>query len=118
VELAEVVSVLRVDPSASGGYAAVLDAAAVAAAHGAQVMTHAFPDQHAHLAGSPDVAVVEMIPDEAINPVARLLARRQAVEAGSLVLSEEPGHGAPLDWPVVREHTLDSRLLTHETQEG
>ena len=65
-------------------------------------MTHAFPDQHGHLAGAAAVGMVEMIPDEAINPVGRLLARRQRVEAGELVLSDEPGHGAPLDWKAIQ----------------
>jgi L-alanine-DL-glutamate epimerase-like enolase superfamily enzyme len=118
VELAEVVGVLRIDPSASGGIAAVLDAATVATARGATVMTHAFPDQHAHLAGSRLVEVVEMIPDEAVNPVGRLLARRQRVEAGELVLSEGPGHGAPLDWPEVERHARHTTRLMDRTQEG
>jgi L-alanine-DL-glutamate epimerase-like enolase superfamily enzyme len=101
-ELADVVGVLRVDPSASGGFTVALDAATVAAARGATVMTHAFPDQHGHLAGAGAVGTVEMIPDEAINPVGTLLARRQRVEAGELVLSDEPGHGAPLDWKAIQ----------------
>jgi L-alanine-DL-glutamate epimerase-like enolase superfamily enzyme len=101
-ELADVVGVLRVDPSASGGFGAALEAAGAAAKRGAAVMTHAFPDQHAHLAGAEVVGTVEMILDEAINPVGRLLARRQRVEAGELVLSAEPGHGAPLDWKAIQ----------------
>jgi L-alanine-DL-glutamate epimerase-like enolase superfamily enzyme len=109
-ELADIVGVLRVDPSASGGFAAVLGAANAAADRGARVMTHAFPDQHGHLAGAAPVATVEMIVDETINPVGRLLARRQPIEAGELVLSEEPGHGAPLDWGAIKRHT---RAATH-----
>ncbi|CAN5753164.1 mandelate racemase/muconate lactonizing enzyme family protein [soil metagenome] len=101
-ELAGVVDVLRIDATVGGGFGAVLDAASVASARGAAVMTHAFPDLHAHLAGAPAVGMVEMIPDTAgVNPVGRLLARRQIVEAGELRLSEEPGHGAPLDWAAV-----------------
>jgi L-alanine-DL-glutamate epimerase-like enolase superfamily enzyme len=101
-ELAGVVDVLRIDATASGGFGAVLEAASVASARGAAVMTHAFPDLHAHLAGAPAVGMVEMIPDAAgVNPVGHLLAQRQTVEAGELWLSEEPGHGAPLDWPAV-----------------
>ena len=50
-----------------------------------RVMTHAFPDLHAHLAGSAAVEMVEMIPDAAgANPVGRLLARRQRIEDGQL----------------------------------
>jgi L-alanine-DL-glutamate epimerase-like enolase superfamily enzyme len=118
IELADVVGVLRVDPSASGGIGAVLEAATVADGRGATVMTHAFPDQHGHLAGAPPVGTVEMIPDEAINPVGRLLARRQAVEGGELVLSEESGHGAPLDWDAVERHARDATHLAVEIREG
>jgi L-alanine-DL-glutamate epimerase-like enolase superfamily enzyme len=114
-ELADVVGVLRIDASASGGFAAVLDAAGVAAARGTLVMTHAFPDQHGHLAGAAPVGTVEMIPDETINPVGRLLARRQRIEAGELVLSDEPGHGAPLDWDAVERQT---RAATHLAAQG
>ncbi len=105
IDLIEGVGVLRIDATASGGIDAVLQAAAVAASRGRQVMTHAFPDLHAHLAGSPAVECVEMIPDASgVNPIGQLLARRQAIEAGDLVLSEEPGHGAPLDWGAVERH--------------
>jgi len=107
-ELASVVAVLRVDATASGGFAAVLDAAAIAAARGVAVMTHAFPDLHAHLAGAPPVGVVEMIPDASgVNPVGQLLARRQRVEAGDIVLSEEAGHGAPLEWDAIVQHAAE-----------
>lgn len=102
VDLAHAVDVLRIDPSASGGVGAVLEGASAATGLGARVMTHALPDQHGHLAGDAAVGMVEMIPDgSGVNPVGRLLARRQAVEAGELVLSTEPGHGAPLDWSAV-----------------
>jgi L-alanine-DL-glutamate epimerase-like enolase superfamily enzyme len=68
-------------------------------------MTHAFPDLQAHLAGSAAVEMVEMIPDAAgANPVGQLLARRQRIEDGQLVLSDGPGHGAPLDWDAVLAH--------------
>ena len=76
------VGVLRVDATTSGGFGGVLAAAAVAAARGRAVMTHAFPDLHGHLAGAAAGREVEMIPDDAgANPVGRLLARRQRVEA-------------------------------------
>jgi hypothetical protein len=81
-------------------------------------MTHAFPDQHAHLAGGAGVGTVEMIPDEAINPVGRLLARRQAVAAGELVLSDEPGHGAPLDWGAIERQARAATHLAGSTREG
>ena len=117
-ELADVVGVLRIDPSASGGFASVLDAAAAASERGAAVMTHAFPDQHGQLAGAGPVGTVEMIPDETINPVGRLLARRQRIDAGELVLSDEPGHGAPLDWGAIERHAREATHLADEAREG
>jgi L-alanine-DL-glutamate epimerase-like enolase superfamily enzyme len=110
--------VLRIDPSASGGFATVLDAASFASDRGARVMTHAFPDQHGHLAGAPSVEMIEMIPDETINPVGRLLARRQRIEAGELVLSDEPGHGAPLDWGAIERYTRAATRLAEQGREG
>jgi L-alanine-DL-glutamate epimerase-like enolase superfamily enzyme len=113
LDLVEAVAVLRIDGTVSGGFGPVLDVAAVAASRGRAVMTHAFPDLHAHLAGAPAVEMVEMIPDETgANPIGLLLARRQAVEAGELVLSDEPGHGAPLDWDAVAHHAR--RAVTAE----
>lgn len=111
IDLVDGVHVLRVDATTSGGFTGVLGAAAVAQARGRSVMTHAFPDLHAHLAGAAAVECVEMIPDDAgANPVGQLLARRQRLEAGELVLSDEPGHGAPLDWEAVARHAR--RLVT------
>jgi L-alanine-DL-glutamate epimerase-like enolase superfamily enzyme len=105
VDLLEGAAILRVDATASGGFGTVLDAAVVAASRDRKVMTHAFPDLHAHLAGSPPIEAVEMIPDDSgVNPMGRLLARRQQLDAGELRLSDEPGHGAPLDWDTVSAH--------------
>ena len=98
-------AVVRLDATASGGFDAVLGVAAIAAQRGRRVMTHAFPDLHAQLAGSAAVEMVEMIPDATgANPVGQLLARRQRIEDGYLLLPEIPGHGAPLDWDAVVAH--------------
>jgi L-alanine-DL-glutamate epimerase-like enolase superfamily enzyme len=118
LDLASVVAVLRVDATVSGGFAVALEAAAVADARGATVMTHAFPDLHAHLAGAAAVGMIEMIPDAAgVNPVGLLLGRRQDVAGGELVLSKEPGHGAPLDWEAVARAARASTRLEHESEE-
>ena len=110
LDLIEATLVLRIDATASGGIGDVLRAATVAATRGRSVMTHAFPDLHAHLAGDTAVGMVEMIPDSTgVNPIGELLARRQRVVDGQLLLSEEPGHGAPLDWDRV------TRWATHMT---
>jgi len=107
--------VLRIDATVSGGFAPVLEVASAAVLAGRTVMTHAFPDLHGQLAGHPAVSNVEMIPDSAgVNPVGRLLARRAPIDGGELVLGEEPGHGAPLDWSAVVAHARDHRHLDLE----
>ena len=97
---------LRVDATTSGGIRAAAAAAAMAAARGRAVMTHAFVDLHGQLAGGlAAVAQAETIPySSGANPVDVLLARRQPVEDGELVLSEQAGHGMPLDWDAVAAH--------------
>jgi L-alanine-DL-glutamate epimerase-like enolase superfamily enzyme len=103
--LAETVTVLRVDATTSGGIDAIAAAAGIAHGRGAAVMTHAFPDLHGQIAGGlASIGLAEMIVDEGANPVGRLLARRQRVEGGELVLDDEPGHGFPLDWDAVEAH--------------
>jgi L-alanine-DL-glutamate epimerase-like enolase superfamily enzyme len=114
LDLVDAVLVLRVDATASGGLGDALRVATVAAARGRAVMTHAFPDLHAHLAGDPAVGMVEMIPDATgVNPIGELLARRQRVVDGDLVLSEEPGHGAPLDWDRVTRSATAMSTIEH-----
>ncbi|HUQ23825.1 MAG TPA: enolase C-terminal domain-like protein [Gaiellaceae bacterium] len=104
--LAASVDVLRVDATTCGGFTPAVSAVAAGAALGRRVMTHAFPDLHAHLAGAlPAVELVEVIPYESgANPVDRLMARRQRIAAGELTLSEQPGHGMPLDWDAVERY--------------
>jgi len=115
-DIASAVAVLRVDATVSGGFAAVLEVAQKASSRGVAVMTHAFPDQHAHLAGHASIGLLEMIPDETgLNPVGQLLARRQTLEGGRLTLSEEPGHGAPLDWATVERRA--SEMTSHTITE-
>jgi L-alanine-DL-glutamate epimerase-like enolase superfamily enzyme len=118
IGLAEVVDVLRVDGTASGGFAAALDAAVAGAARGRTVMTHAFPDLHAQLVGHPAIGWVETIADAGVNPVARLLARPQVVDSGALVLSDEPGHGGRLDMGAVEAVARSVIRLTSEEVEG
>jgi L-alanine-DL-glutamate epimerase-like enolase superfamily enzyme len=103
VALGRAADVLRVDATASGGIAAALRASTDAAAHGHEAMTHAFVELHAQLVGgSPTLSLTETIPyATGANPVDRLLRRTQTVDAGSLVLSEEPGHGLAVDWDAV-----------------
>jgi L-alanine-DL-glutamate epimerase-like enolase superfamily enzyme len=103
IALGRAADVLRVDATASGGIAAALRAAGEAEAHGHTAMTHAFVELHAQLVGgSPALSLTETIPyATGANPVDRLLLRTQIVDAGSLVLSEEPGHGLAVDWDAV-----------------
>jgi L-alanine-DL-glutamate epimerase-like enolase superfamily enzyme len=118
-DLTEAVAILRVDATTCGGFGAAADAAVVAASRGRAVMTHAFPDLHGHLAGGlAAVEQVEMIPySSGANPVDVLMARRQPVEGGELVLSEEPGHGMPLDWDAVAAHARRSFATDHHRNE-
>jgi L-alanine-DL-glutamate epimerase-like enolase superfamily enzyme len=119
-DLVSAVSILRIDSTTCGGTAAAAAVAAVAAARGRAVMTHAFPDLHGHLAGGlAPVSQVEMIPyDSGANPVLALMARRQPVEAGELVLSEEPGDGMPLDWDAVSAHARERWTIDQPNHQG
>jgi L-alanine-DL-glutamate epimerase-like enolase superfamily enzyme len=103
--LAETVTVLRVDATTSGGIDAIAAAAAVAHGRGAATMTHAFLDLHGQIAGGvAAIGLAEVIHDDGANPVGALLARRQRIESGELVLDDEPGHGFPLDWSAVERY--------------
>lgn len=115
--LAASVDVLRVDASTCGGFTAATTAAEAGASLRRRVMTHAFPDLHAHLAGGlAAVELVEIIPYESgANPVDRLMARRQQIADGELMLSEAPGHGMPLDWDAVERH---ARWVTSTDGDG
>jgi L-alanine-DL-glutamate epimerase-like enolase superfamily enzyme len=112
--LAEAADVLRVDATTSGGIGSVLRVAEATAAGGRRVMTHAFVEMHAQVVGeATGIATAETIPyDSGANPVDKLLARTQSIEAGELLLSEEPGHGLALDWEKVCQF---AREVTHLT---
>ena len=101
--LVDAATILRVDATASGGIGVILDAIALAVASGRGLMTHAFPELHAQLAGGvAAIDFVEMLPYESgANPVGELLARRPRVIDGELLLDEEPGHGLLLDWDAI-----------------
>jgi L-alanine-DL-glutamate epimerase-like enolase superfamily enzyme len=116
--LARSADVLRVDATVSGGISAALQAADEAVAHGHTAMTHAFVELHAQVAGgSPAIAATETIPySTGANPVDRLLRSTQAIESGSLVLSEEPGHGLDVDWDALTGYSR--RMTTVPASEG
>jgi L-alanine-DL-glutamate epimerase-like enolase superfamily enzyme len=112
VAVARAADVVRVDATSSGGIAAVL--AAVDAAEGKPVMTHAFVELHGQVAGGvAAIAQTETIPyDTGANPVDVLLAETQQIEDGELVLSERPGNGLVFDWDAVARYTRS--IHTHD----
>jgi L-alanine-DL-glutamate epimerase-like enolase superfamily enzyme len=116
--LARSADVLRVDATSSGGIAAALRAADEAAAHGHAAMTHAFVELHGQVAGgSSSIAMTETIPySTGANPVDRLVRSTQTIESGSLVLSEEPGHGLDVDWDALTG--FSRRMTTVNASEG
>jgi L-alanine-DL-glutamate epimerase-like enolase superfamily enzyme len=118
IALGQAADVLRVDASARGGISAALRAAVEAAAHGHEAMTHAFVELHAQLVGgSRALSLTETIPyTTGANPVDRLLVRTQTIDAGSLVLSEEPGHGLAVDWDAVVSYARSATTVA--TNEG
>ena len=118
VALARSADVLRVDATVSGGISAALRAADEAVAHGHRAMTHAFIELHAQVAGgSPALSMTETIPyATGANPVDRLLRSTQTIDAGSLVLSEEPGHGLDVNWDALAGYSR--RMTTVPASEG
>jgi L-alanine-DL-glutamate epimerase-like enolase superfamily enzyme len=117
-ELAGAVDVLRVDATTSGGIETIVEAARDARDAGKRVMTHAFVELHAQVAGGTGaIALAETIPyASGANPVDQLLATTQPIERGELVLSERPGHGLVVDWDAVTRfarttqiHDIDGR---------
>jgi L-alanine-DL-glutamate epimerase-like enolase superfamily enzyme len=116
--LARSADVLRVDASASGGIGAALRAADEAVAHGHAAMTHAFVEMHAQVAGgTPAISMAETIPyATGANPVDRLLRSTQTIEAGWLVLSEEPGNGLDVSWEALGG--FSRRMATVTASEG
>ena len=116
--LARSADVVRVDATASGGISTAMRAADEAVAHGHSAMTHAFIELHAQVAGgSAVIAMAETIPyATGANPVDHLLRSTQTIDAGSLVLSEEPGHGLDVDWNALAGYSR--RMTTVPTSEG
>jgi L-alanine-DL-glutamate epimerase-like enolase superfamily enzyme len=114
VALAQAADVLRVDATSSGGIDAVL--AATEAAGGKPVMTHAFVELHAQVAGGvAAIAETETIPyATGANPVDVLLAETQRVEDGEVLCSERPGNGLVFDWDAVARYTRSSQ--THDLE--
>ncbi len=111
VALAAAADVVRVDATASGGIAAVEDALRVTRGAAKPVITHAFVELHAQIAGGlAGIGLVETIPySSGANPVARILAETQPVRNGEIVLSERPGNGLSFDWDAVAHHTRETR---------
>jgi L-alanine-DL-glutamate epimerase-like enolase superfamily enzyme len=110
LELAAAADVIRVDATASGGIDAVTGAIQAATRAGKRVITHAFVELHAQVAGGlAEIGLAETIPyDSGANPVDRLLAETQPITDGEIVLSEQPGNGLIFDWEAVAHYTRET----------
>ena len=106
LDLVQNVDVLRVDATGSGGILAAMNATALAAAHGRQVLPHVFPYLHLHIAcAQKAVMAVEYIPEHTgTDPVRKLLTEFPAIKHGKFQVSDQPGAGCALRWVAVREH--------------
>jgi L-alanine-DL-glutamate epimerase-like enolase superfamily enzyme len=73
---------------------------------------------HAQVAGgTPAISMAETIPyATGANPVDRLLRSTQTIEAGWLVLSEEPGNGLDVNWEALGG--FSRRMATVTASEG
>lgn len=99
-DILEGASILRVDPTTCGGYAAAIAGVEQAAAAGASVLPHGFMGVNAQLAGAfHAVTAVEVIPREiATDAFGDLLAAPYELREGMAHLDAEPGAGVRLDW--------------------
>ena len=81
-------------------------------------MTHAFPDQHGHLAVAAPVGTVEMIPDETDQP-GRAAARPPAADRGGRarpLRRARPRRAA--DWDAIERHAHHDALVDRSEREG
>jgi L-alanine-DL-glutamate epimerase-like enolase superfamily enzyme len=118
--LADVVSVLRVDATTCGGFAAAGAAIQAAGFRGCEVLPHVHLPVHAQLAGAyPEISHVEIIPTETMaDPVHHLLRRHPLIVDGILHVDEEPGAGTALNWDAVMHYaasTVDIELESNIT---
>ncbi len=105
-DLAELVGVLRVDATVTGGLQSAWSGADAAACAGCAVIPHVFPGVHGPLvAAHPAATDAEVIlPECGTDPFYPLLAAEPVIVDGELVLSTAPGHGLQLEWVAVAEH--------------
>lgn len=101
--LAESIGVIRIDATTCGGITPALDVARSVGRAGCRIMPHIFAPLHAQLAAvSPDVEMVEIVPDfVGADPLNRLLARPPRIAGGILHIDEAPSAGLSLNWEAV-----------------
>jgi L-alanine-DL-glutamate epimerase-like enolase superfamily enzyme len=106
--LTEAVSVLRVDATTCGGFAAAGAVIQAAGLRGCEVLPHVHLSVHAQLAGAyPEISCVEIIPDETgADPIRQLLCRHAKIVDGVLHVDEEPGAGIALNWDAVERYAV------------
>jgi L-alanine-DL-glutamate epimerase-like enolase superfamily enzyme len=116
-ELAENVSVLRVDATTCGGITGAVSAVQAASFAGCTVLPHVFAPLHLQLACAfSEIEGVEVIPEESgADPLGLLLKRPARVKDGYLTVDENPGAGMELDWPFIEQEVVRSVVLDQAT---
>jgi L-alanine-DL-glutamate epimerase-like enolase superfamily enzyme len=104
-DVTEVVDILRLDATTSGGLTGAVQAIGLAAAAGRTVFPHVFAPLHVHLACAfANVEGVELIPaSTGADPIERLLMNVPEVRDGRMRPGDEPGVGLTVDWSVIEQ---------------
>ncbi len=112
-DLAEGVSIVRVDATTCGGITGAISAIHAASFAGRTVFPHVFAPLHLHLACAfSEIEGVEYIPSESgADPLEVLLKRPITVTDGRMVADEEPGAGLELNWQSVMQRSSRSAVV-------
>lgn len=107
LDLVEHATILRVDPTTSGGIRAAMSVIEAAALRGRSVIPHVFTGLSAQLAAAyPNVTSVEYIPSATkSDPIDEFLLHPTHVTNGILVIDDAPGASTGLDWHRLRKHS-------------
>lgn len=109
LDLLDIASVLRVDPTTCGGIRAAISGIEAAALRGIPVIPHVFTALAGQLAAAfPIVTAVEYIPPiSQSDPLDAFFSTPARIEKGQLLVDFSPGVGMGLDWQAVTNHCLN-----------
>lgn len=109
LDLLDIASVLRIDPTTCGGIRAAISGIEAAALRGIPVIPHVFTALAGQLAAAfPIVAAVEYIPPVSqSDPLDAFFSTPARIEKGQLLVDLSPGVGMGLNWQAVTNHCLD-----------